>query len=129
MASSPSFISTPVIGLATLSASNTNLNGTGTITTVVTGATSGTRVLEIVVQCAANSASALINVFVSTDSGATWKLFDQISVNSATVSGTDKAYRTSVSYNNLVLKDSTHLIGAASTVAQNTNVFALGGNL
>jgi hypothetical protein len=129
MASSPSFISTPVINVVNVSASNTNLNGTGTITTLAAGAVTGTRILEIAIQCAENSSSALLNVFVSIDSGATWRIFDQIAVSSATISGTVKAFRTSTAYNNLVLKDATHLIGVASTVAQSTNVFAFGGNL
>lgn len=129
MATSPSFISTPIIAAVTLSASNTNIDGSGTITTVATGAVTGTRVLEIVVQCAQTSSSALVNLFITTDSGSTWRLFDQISVNPATVSGTDKAFRSSVSYSNLVLRDSTYSIGATSTIAQNTNVIAFGGNL
>lgn len=129
MATSPSFISTPIIASATLSASNTNINGSGTITTVATGAATGTRILEIVVQCAQTSSSALVNLFITTDSGSTWRLFDQISVNPAIVSGTDKAFRSSVSYSNLVLRDSTYSIGATTTVAQNTNVIAFGGNL
>jgi hypothetical protein len=129
MATSPSFISTPLISSVSSSVANTNIDGTGTIVTLVTGATSGTRVLEIAVQCAASSASAIVNLFLSTDSGATWRLFDQILVSPVTNSNTVKAFRNSSTYNNLVLKDTTHSIGITTTISQATNVFAFGGSL
>ena len=129
MATSPSFISTPLIASVTASVANTNINGTGIITPLVTGAVSGTRILEISVQCANTSVAALINIFVSTNSGATWRLFDQISVSAITPSNTVKAFRNTSTYNNLVLKDSTHSLGVTTTITQATNVLAFGGSL
>jgi hypothetical protein len=129
MATSPSFISTPLIASVTASVANTNINGTGSINTLVTGAVTGTRILEITAQCAETSASALINIFISVDSGATWRLFDQISISPTTPNGTTKAFKNTSSYNNLVLKDSTHSVGVTTTVTQATNVFAFGGSL
>lgn len=129
MATSPSFIGTPRMGSASVSTANTAINGTGTITTLITGAASGTRILEITAQCAATSAAALVNIFISTDSGTTWSLFDQISISAATVSNTVKGNRNTSVYSNLILPSTTHRIGIATTITQNTNVFALGGDL
>ena len=53
MASAPQFINTPRIATATFGTANTAIDGTGTITEVIAGATGGTRVLEIVVIAAA----------------------------------------------------------------------------
>jgi hypothetical protein len=129
MATSPAFIATAVIGSVNVSTANTAIDGSGTITALLTGAATGTRVLEIDAQCAASSAAALVNVFLSTDSGTTWRLFDQISISAATVSNTVKANRNTTTYANLVLKDATHRLGVTTTISQSTNVIVLGGDL
>lgn len=130
MAINPSFIGTPLVGSVNVSSANTAIDGTGTITTVVTGASTGTRILEVVAQCAASSAAARVNLFLSVDSGTTWRLFDQITITAvATPSATTSANRNSVTYANLVLKDATHRLGCATSVSQSTNVLAFGGDL
>jgi hypothetical protein len=128
MADNPQFIKTPVIGSVNLTAANTALDGTGTITTLTQGATGGSRVVEIVVKSAATSAAAQIGLFTSTDSGTTWRLFDQIAVTAVSVSNTVASFRASRSYSNLCLADATHRIGVTSTIAQSVNVQALGGH-
>jgi len=128
MADFPQFIKTPVIGSVNLTAANTALDGTGTINTLAQGATGGTRVVEIVVKAAATSAAAQIGIFLSIDSGTTWRLSDQIAVTAVTVSSTVASFRASRSYGNLCLADATHRIGVTTTIAQSTNIQALGGN-
>jgi hypothetical protein len=128
MATTPAFIGTPRLAVASLSAANTALDGTGTITSLITGAATGTRVLEINTQCSATSAAALVNIFVSSDSGSTWTLFDQITVTAATSSNTVKANRQFATYTNLILPDATYRIGVTTTIAQATRVWALGGD-
>lgn len=129
MASSPSFISTPRIGIASVSSANTAIDGTGTITSLIAGVAAGTRVLEIVAQCSATSAAALINLFLSADTGSTWTLFDQITISAATVSNTVKGNRAFTTYTNLILPSTAHIIGCTTTIAQATRVYALGGDL
>lgn len=129
MATNPAFIATPRVGVAALSAANTAIDGSGTITSLITGGASGTRVLEIDVQCAATSAAALVNVFLSADSGSTWTLFDQIAVAAATASNTVKGNRNSATYQNLVLPSATYQLGVTTSIAQVTKVYAFGGNL
>jgi hypothetical protein len=129
MATNPSFISTPRIGRASLSAANTALDGTGTITELIAGVAAGTRILQIDAQCAATSAAALVNLFLSDDSGSTWTLFDQIGIVAATVSNTVKANRNFTLYTNLILPSATWRIGCTTTIAQATRVYAFGGDL
>ena len=128
MATNPAFIGTPRLSVASLSAANTAIDGTGTITSLITGAATGTRVLEINMQCSATSAAANINIFVSTDSGSTWTLFDQITVTAAPSSNTVKANRNIATYTNLILPDATYRLGVTTTIAQATRVYALGGD-
>ena len=129
MATSPQFINTPRIAMANTATANTAIDGTGTITEVIQGATGGTRVLEVVVKLAATSAAAQVNLFLTTDSGTTWRVFDSVTVSAATVSTTVASNRTSRTYANLLLASSAHRVGFTTTIAQSTNVFALGGDL
>lgn len=128
MATSPAFIGTPRIGITTVSTANTAIDGTGTITTLITGAATGTRVLEVDTQCAATSAAALVNLFLSTDGGTTWHLFDQITITAATSSATVKANRNLATYANLILPDANARLGCTTTISQATKVVALGGD-
>ena len=129
MATSPSFIGTAAIGSVNVATANTAIDGSGTIPTLLTGASTGTRVLEVVAQCAASSAAARVNLFLTVDSGTTWRLFDQIAIAAATPSATVSANRATVTYANLVLKDATQRIGCATSISQSTNVMAFGGDL
>lgn len=129
MATTPAFIGTPRLTVAALSSANTNTDGTGAITTLIAGAASGTRVLEIDVQCAATSAAALVRVFLSTDSGSTWALFDEIAVTAATSSNTVKCNRNLATYANLILPSSSYVLGVTTSIAQATKVVALAGDL
>ena len=129
MATAPAFIGTGRTTTVNVAAANTATDGTGTITTLITGAATGTRVLEINVKCAATSAAALVNLFISTDSGTTWRLFDAVTVTAITQSNTVASFRSTLLYESLILADATHSIGVTTTIAQSTNVIALGGDL
>lgn len=129
MAANPSFIGTPRYEHVNVATANTAIDGTGTITTLITGASTGTRVLEINTQCAATSAAALVNLFITTNGGTTWRLFDQITITAATVGNTVKANRNLATYANLVLPNTSTSIGVTTTISQSTNVIAMGGDL
>lgn len=129
MATNPAFIATPRLTSVNVSSANTARDGTGSITSLITGAASGTRVLEIDAQCAATSAAALVRIFLSTDSGSTWKLFDEIAITAATVSDTVKGNRNLATYANLILPNATYVLGVTTSIAQSTNVFALAGDM
>lgn len=129
MASTPEFVKTPRINTVNVSSANTAIDGSGTITELIAGATGGTRVLEIVVKGAATSAAANINIFLTTDGGTTYRLFDTISVTAVTTGNTTPTFRDRTAYTNLVLASSSHRVGITTTIAQSTNVIALGGDL
>jgi len=129
MAVNPQFINTPRIEQANVASANTAIDGTGTITPLISGASGGTRVLEIVVKQAATSAAAVINLFLTTDGGTTWRCFDSIGVVATTPSTTVASARTSRLYSNLLLASSSHRVGFTTTIAQSTNVIAFGGDL
>lgn len=129
MSATPAFISTPRLAAVNVASANTALDGSGVITTLIAGVAAGTRVLEIDAQCAASSAASLVNIFLSLDSGSTWKLLDQIAIAAATASATVKANRNVATYTNLILPGTTAVLGVATTIAQSVNVVAMAGDL
>lgn len=129
MASTPNFTSTPRIGVANVSSGNTNRDGSGTITPLLTGAAAGTKVSSIVAQAAGTTTAGMVRIFLSTDSGTTWRLLDELSIAAATVSATVKGTRISATYGDLVLADATHRLGCTTHASESINVFAFGGDL
>lgn len=130
MSTTPNYINAPRIGRCSLSTANTATDGTGTITDLIIGGSSGTRILSINVQGTATTVSSLVNLFLY--DGTNWDLFDQITISVTTGSNTAKAYRLATAYTDLVLPSATWKLGATITVAPTTGtvrVSAWGGDL
>jgi hypothetical protein len=131
MAASPSFIGTPRIGVGAVSTANTNRDGTGTIVDVITGAATGTRILEIVFKATDDPADCTITLYLN--DGVTSHIFDEIDLgNPPPGSTTVNSYRGTLTYANLVLPSASWKLQAAITVAPTggtVKVIALGGDL
>ena len=129
MATTPNFTSTSRLATASVSAANTNRDGTGTIVTVLTGVAASTKVFEVDVQMTVTSTAGMVRLFLSSDSGATWKLFDEVAIAAATASASVKATRVATQYTNLILPSASWVLGAATHNAEASVVTALGGDL
>jgi hypothetical protein len=129
VATSPQFVTTPKIGAVTVSTANTNRDGTGTIATVFTAGSSGSRIEEVVLKATGDPADSVVTLFLH--DGTTYFLFDEFDLADPTAaSTTTTGYRTSKTYDNLVLP-SGYSLRAAITVALTSgviNVIALGGD-
>lgn len=130
MATTPNFTSTARIGIGSVSATNTNRDGTGTIVDIITGASTGTRINEVVIKATNDPADCTVTLFLN-DGTTNW-LFDEIDLgNPAAASATVASYRTNVFYDNLVLPSTSWKLRAAITAAPTAgvvNVIALGGD-
>lgn len=138
MASAPSFESTPRIGVGYVSAANLAWDGSGTIVSILTGVAAGTKIDEIVIQAAHSGNTAAPNPADSTIhlylyDGATNWFFDDIDIGDAAVaSATVTAYRTTKTYDNLVLPSASWILKAGVSAAATVggfNVFAFAGDL
>ena len=103
----------------------TQISGTGTTTSLTAATTNGKRVDQIVVQCIATSAAAIVFIWIY--DGTNQNLFDEIVIPAVTVSNTVAGARIEKNYSNLVLP-AAHRLFASTTINQATDVFALGGN-
>lgn len=130
MATTPNFTSTPRVGVGSVSATNTNRDGTGTIVDIITGASTGTKINEVVIKSTGRPADSIVTLYLN-DGTTNW-LFDEIDLGApAASSATATAYRTTATYSNLVLPNASWKLRAAVTAAPTTgvmNVIALGGD-
>ena len=127
MATSPVFAVTPRIGAVSIATADSSYTAPTNVGTLITGASTGTRISEIVVKCAATSAAAIVKVFLH--DGSTYWLFDEITVAAATGSSTVQQTRVSTPYNNLVLPSSSWSVRVTISVSQVTHVTAFGADL
>jgi hypothetical protein len=112
------------VSIATADSSYTAPTNVGTL---ITGASTGTRIAEIIVKCAATSAAAIVRIFLY--DGTTYWLFDEVTVAAATGSATVQQARVSTTYNNLILPSNSWSVRVTTSVSQATHVTALGADL
>lgn len=127
MAAAPVFAVTPRIGIGQVSVANTAYDGTGTLATIITGGTNGTKISEIVIEATATTTAGRVRLFLF--DGTNTRLFDEIAVSAATVSATVSAARVSTLYQNLTLPNSSWQIRASTHNAVTINVIIFGADL
>lgn len=128
MALNPAFAVTPRISSVSIATADSSYTAPTNVGTLITGASTGTRIAEIVVKMAAASASALVRVFLF--DGTTYWFFDEITVGAVTTPAASTATnRVSTTYTNLVLPSSSWSIRVTTSVSQVTHVTALGADL
>jgi hypothetical protein len=127
MATAPQFAVTPRIGAISIATAESSYTAPTNVGTLITGASTGTRIAEIVVKLAATSAAAIVRIFLY--DGTTYWLFDELTVAAATGSSTVQQTRVSTNYNNLILPSASWSIRVATSVSQATHVTALGADL
>jgi hypothetical protein len=127
MASSPVFAVTPRMTAVSIATADSSYTAPTNVGTLITGASTGTRVSEIVVKCAATSAAAIVRIFLY--DGSTYWHFDEVTVAAATGSATVQQTRVSTTYNNLILPSASWSVRVTTSVAQTTHVTALGAEL
>jgi hypothetical protein len=133
MAANPSFIGTPRIGIGSVTTGQTarTTGTTSNLVDVITGASTGTRILEVVVKSTGQPADSVVTLWLN--DGTNNILFDEIDVGApAAGSNTVVAYRTSQTYANLILPSASWKLVAGCTVTPTSGaivVHALGGDL
>ena len=127
MAAEPVFAVTPRLSSVNVATANTNRDGTGTVATLITGAATGTRIAEIVVQARVTTTAGMVRVFLY--DGSSYRFLDEYSIAAATVSASVKATRVSTTYNNLILPSASWSIVVSTHNAESIDVTAFGADL
>jgi hypothetical protein len=110
-------------GKALISVANANLDGTGTLVSVITGASNGTYVETITVTAIGNVTRGMVRLFL-TDNELFTKLIAEIDIPEDTVSGIDEAFSTTLKVD-FYLKTG-YSIEASTQNAESFQVFAEG---
>lgn len=84
----PVFPQTPKMAFAKLTAANTGLDGSGTITTLLTAGADGAVVTSLQARCQATVTATALRVFISLDGGSTWALWEEKLMGAYTVANT-----------------------------------------
>lgn len=133
MSTSANFASTPHIGSATVSTANTNTDGSGTVATIFTAASNGSRVdtvkIKGMVATGTTQAADTVRLFLYDGSNYAFLAEQQISAGSgnisATVGNVDISIALGISLpNGWSLRASTHIGGSTATY----RVTAFGGD-
>lgn len=127
MALNPQFAVTPRITSVNVSTANTNRDGTGTVATLITGVSTGTRISEIVVKAKVTTTAGMIRLFLH--DGTNFWFFDEISIAAATVSNSVQSSRVSTRYDNLILPNASWSLRVSTHNAESIDVTALGADL
>jgi hypothetical protein len=127
MATSPAFAATPRLASVNIATANTNRDGSGTVATLITGASTGTRIAEIVIKARVATTAGQVRVFLY--DGTTHYAFDEIAVAAASVSASVQGTRVSTTYNNLILPSASWSVRVSTNNAESIDVTALGADL
>lgn len=128
MASTPAFAVTPRLGAVLVSTAETNFATITNYATLLTGASAGTRVAEVVCKAAGTTAAGLVRFYVNDGGTSNW-LVDEFTIPAATAGNTATASRVSTLYNNLVLPSTSHSLRVTTTIAQPIHVTGYGADL
>lgn len=90
MATSAQYASTPRAALGQVSTANTNRDGTGTIATIFTAGSNGSRVDDIKIQATATTTAGVVRLFLHDGTNA--RLLQEIMVTATTPSTTVEAF-------------------------------------
>ena len=97
MAITPNFAAIPKVGTGALSVANTNRDGTGTIVTLFTAGSSGSRIDSIVIQATATTTAGMVRLFIHDGTNA--RLYDEVPVFAVTPAASVPAWSVALGNN------------------------------
>ena len=123
----PIFTRSALLGKAAVTVANANLDGTGTLATVVTGDAEGTRIDLIRLNAIVTTTAGMIRLFL--DDGVNVRLLKEIPVTAITPAAAVEAFSAEWRPSEpIVLPDASWELQAATENAEAINVFAFGGH-
>jgi hypothetical protein len=129
VSAAPAFAATPHNAAASVSTANTNRDGTGTIATIFTAGSSGSKIEEITIKADGDPADSSV-VFYLYD-GTNYHVVDEWDIgNPAAGSATVASYRETRTYENLIIQSGWSLRASitAALTAGVIQVHAFGGD-
>lgn len=128
MAASPIFIGSIRTEVATISAANTNRDGTGTIVTIFTAGGSGSAIFRIRCKASATTTAGMIRIF--RHNGTSNFLAREVPVTAITPSATVGTWESELIFNvnEMIMLPANHSIRVATHNAESFNIEIEGGD-
>lgn len=132
MASSPAYTATVNSSPVTISTANTNLDGTGTIATLVSAGASGCRVDGVIAKATGTTTAGMLRLFYN--DGSTIRLIHEIEVTAVTPGASTKAFSVAERGTGLasdifpLFLETGHSLGVATENAEEFEVLAIAGD-
>ena len=120
MATTAQYAATARTAIAQISTANTNRNGTGTIGTVFTGGTSGSRIDDISIVATGTTTAGVVRLFIN--DGTTSYLWQEILVSAITPSTTVQVFSFTLLNQALILASSSWSLRASTNNAETFNI-------
>jgi hypothetical protein len=127
MATNPVFAATPRNGVGQVSTANTNRDGTGTLATIFTAGSSGSRIDVIAVKATVTTTAGMVRLYVHDGSNA--RLWREVPVSAVTPSASLASFASylNLSFDPLILPNG-YSLRASTHNAETFNVIAMGGD-
>ena len=122
----PIFTLTPVIGVVTIAAANTNRDGTGAMSIVVDGGNFGTRIEYIRVVATGQVTNGVVRLFIN--SGTASHLWKEIIVTATTPSTTTEVFNTEYIPTKPLVLPAGYILEASTHNSETFNIYAHGGD-
>lgn len=131
MTTTANYASTPRCAMAQVTTANTARDGTGTIATVFTAGSSGSRIERIIVEATGTTTAGMVRLFIN--DGSNSRLYFEIPIPAVTPSGTVAAANASVNTFSTptimpIVIPSGFSLRASTNNAETFNVIAIGGD-
>jgi hypothetical protein len=124
MSAYPQYAATPIVALGQVATANTNRDGTGTLATILTAGTSGTRIDQVVVEGTGTSTAGMVRLFIY--DGTNTRMFDEVPIAAVTPSASVACFRQVNTYG--IVLPAGYLLKASVHNAETYNVTAIGAN-
>lgn len=120
MATTAQYAATARTAIAQISTANTNRNGTGTIGTVFTGGSSGSRIDDISIVATGTTTAGVVRLFIN--DGTTSYLWQEILVSAITPSTTVQVFSFTLLNQALILASASWSLRASTNNAETFNI-------
>lgn len=109
-----------------VSTANTNLDGTGTIATIVTAGSAGSLIELVRVKAVVTTTAGMVRLFIHDGSNA--RLYKEIAVTAITPSGTVQSFEAEYEPTTPLVLQSGYSLRASTNNAETFNIIATGGD-
>ena len=131
MANQPQYVGTPKVGMTEIAISNSNRDGSGTVNTVFSAGSSGSRIDAINIKATGNTIAGMVRLFIH--DGSTARLMTEVPVVAITASNTSPSFEIQLNTNTMtqtlpIILQTGYSLRASTQFANSFNIIAVGGD-